>query len=119
VCQDVADELARIGRQPNLTAWTDGAIASVTMDMLLNVANGRSPWELGGSLLDVASLPRSTRYRHRAEGTAYLYHRRRREAALRDLVAGGRSPTAARAWLRRHPGEPVSLASPPQRRRAD
>lgn len=118
-CMDVADMLARIGRGGNLTAWTDGAVAALTADMLGNAAAGHPRIAPGGSLLGVRSLPRSTRYRNQDEGMAYLYRRRRREANLRELIVGGRSPAAARQWLLRHSGEPVQDASPPQHRRVE
>jgi hypothetical protein len=118
-CQDVADEIARIGRAANLLEWSDDLVADVVHEMLHNVSAGRQPWEhLGGSLLDDTSLPRSTRYRHREDGMDYLYQRRSREATLRALVVAGRSEAAARRWMQRHPGKRAGEAPPPQSRHA-
>jgi hypothetical protein len=113
-CLDVAAELAGIGRLPDQRASSATALAALTFDMLHNVQLRRPPWELG-SLGDVPSLPARTRRRHRAEGIAYHRQRTRRKRNLRELMQGGRSESAARRWLQRHPGQGPRDAPPPRR----
>ncbi len=114
-CLDVAAKLARIGREPNQGAWPDTLVASLTYLMLRTVQQGGSPWDFD-SLADAPNLPDRTRRRHREEGMAYCYQRRRRDLALRDLMLGGRSESAARKWLQRNPGIEAHEAPPPRPR---
>lgn len=85
--------------------WSDGAAAIGTLDLLrMAVRDPKRPWLFGLPPLDqYDSIPERTRRRHRMTGTAYVYERSIRHWDLERLVAGGRSLSAARRWLERHP----------------
>jgi len=112
----VAAELHRLGGLPTATGIRNArppgrqVAAEATVMMLRNVAAGREAMDYGllGVQVTGHGIPDRTIRRYMAQpGAAPLMsvlNRIARDGAMAHLVAGGRSPVAARAWLRRHPG---------------
>jgi hypothetical protein len=96
--------------------------AEIAAWMLTNVAAGREATEYGlmGVRITGHGIPARTMRRYLAQpGSDPLTSVLRRFAhdrGMANLIAGGRSPVAARAWLRRHPNTSPGEARPPRRR---
>lgn len=95
--------------------------AEVAVMMLRNVADGREATAYGlmGVRLAGHSIPARTMRRYLAQpGAAPLTSvmgRLAHDRAMANLIAGGRTPVAARAWIRRHPNTSPGEATPPRR----
>jgi hypothetical protein len=96
--------------------------AEVAVMMLRNVAAGREATDYGllGVQITGHGIPARTMRRYLAQpGSAPLMSVMRRFAhdrAMANLMAGGRSPVAARAWIRRHPDTSPGEAGRPRKR---
>ncbi len=129
---DVAADLREFGRcnDPDLDSE---AMLGIVRHMLVNVAAGRRPADLGSPFVSVLIgwPPRTARrivHRHERvvdgqrfrDGSTFTgamsegLNRYGRQQTLGALVRQGRTIGAARAWVRRHPGRPASEASDPR-----
>ena len=114
---DVAEHLGGLG--PAAPSDPD-ELAAMAYFMLRNVAAGRGAAEYGdGFELVVGLSPRTIRYYRRRYGAAgydQWLRRLQQDLGIGALAAAGRQPQAARAWLRRHPGEHAKDARPARRK---
>ena len=135
---EVAELLQELGKATDLPSDPTMMVAL----MLENVAHGRAPGDYGFMLATAVtgsgiSDRQLRRYRAagrlserlRDDGTSGLYFdplaplrllstRLQRRADIAELVAGGRTPQTARAWLRNNPGSHATDAPPPRKPRA-
>jgi hypothetical protein len=97
--------------------------AEVAVMMLRNVVAGREPLDYGLMGIEITGhgIPARTMRRYMAQpGLDPLLSVLRRVAhdrAMANLIAGGRSPVAARAWIRRHPETSIVVREEPIRSR--
>jgi hypothetical protein len=116
-----AEHLRYIGRlDPDIASAT---IVTTTLGLLGNVLHGRDPTDYDRLRLFIQGVPdRTMRHYRQIYGTddaldEYLggFQHKLDVAAL---VHGGRTVTAARAWLRANPGKHAADAPPPRHRAA-
>ena len=119
---DVAEVLRKIGKEdPGVKAKT---IASVAFYLLRNVVQGRNAtdysWGFGGIHESVISPRNRRRYAEPGGFDRWLSERFQQDLDIAALFNDkGYSLTAARAWLRRHPGLHAKDAPAPHRPRPD
>jgi hypothetical protein len=116
---NVAAELARLGRHTRLQQAQ--RLERIVLLMLLNVRATGDPRN-GGNRLNAyagAVIPERTLRRYRKEhgqrAIEIANERLFRRAAIQGLMAGGRSYSAAREWLRTHEGSQWTEAPDPPR----
>jgi len=123
-----AEHLRRIGRlDPDIASAT---IVTITLGMLGNVLHGRGPTDYDRLRRFIQGVPDRTMRHYRQLYGAGALEKYLGEAEAPDLgglqhkldvtalVQGGRTVTAARAWLRANPGKHASDAPPPRHRAA-
>ena len=126
-------ELARLEEVAQHLAWWDehkpsmtaNELAGIAYFMLRNVAAGRTATDYGDIFFEVVRGAPSdrTRRRYRARwgneaGRMWWREELQHYIDLSALVRGGRTPAAARLWLRDNPGKHAHEAPPPRKRRA-
>ncbi len=113
----VAEAMARVAR--GTSGLSDDQFGGIAFGMVRNVGRGRDATE-SNPLADhfFGFIPETLRrYRrdHGLDALARFSESLQRQLDVDALVRGGRSPAAARQWLRQHPGLHASDAPPPRR----
>lgn len=121
------EEVAR-----HLASWeehrpslTTNDLAGMAFFMVRNLAAGRTATDYGDIFFEVVRGAPSdrTRRRYRQQwgndaGRVWWREELQHYLDVSGLVASGRTPAAARQWLRDNPGKHAKDAPPPRRRRA-
>jgi len=113
--------LRRIGRfDPDIAGAT---IVTIALGMLGNVLHGRDPTDYDDLRRVIQGVPdRTMRHYRQLYGDASLEEYSggglQHQLDVAALVHGGRTVTAARAWLRANPGKHATDAPPPRHRAA-